>query len=87
MAGLKLQYKRSGDKTSTFTDDWIDIVESDVKDGIPSALELETGRIEVKYFKTLIIPPATTSVEKWYRSYTDNIGTDPIVWTEEEVTT
>ena len=71
----KVQYKRSKDTTGLDWDDWVDIVASLVKDGVPTAEELPTGRITVAYWKT---------DSKWYCSFSNNYGTS---WTEEEITT
>jgi len=71
----KVQFKRSTDTIGTAWGSWMDVVASLVKDGVPTAEELPTGRITVAYWKT---------DDKWYASYTDNYGTD---WTEVEITT
>jgi hypothetical protein len=70
----KVQVKISTDTIGTVWGAWIDVVASLVKDGVPSAEQLATGRILVCYFKT---------DDKWYQSYTDN-QTD---WIEVEITT
>lgn len=73
----KLEYKRSTDTEGLTLDDdtWHEVVGSLVKDGIPTAIELPTGRIMVSYWK---------DDDKWYSSYTDGYGD---LWTETEVTT
>lgn len=71
----KVQYKLSTDTIGSAYGAWTDVVASLVSDGVPTAEQLATGRIEVCYWKT---------DDKWYRSFSDNSGTS---WTEEEITT
>jgi hypothetical protein len=70
----KVQYCLSTDAIGTSFGAWVDVVSSLVKDGVPTAECLENGRIEVCYWKT---------DSKWYRSFTDNFGTN---WSSEEIT-
>jgi hypothetical protein len=70
-----LQYKVSTDTAGTTWGAWTTIVATLVEDGVPTAIELPSGRIMAAYWKT---------DGKWYQSYTDNHTTP--AWTEIEIT-